>query len=89
MGERTARALSRRELGHILGRLAMAVGIGWTYLAIAYLSDFGGWGSWMDESRFGPVVKAELLLVFAVAFGCTGAHVGRDNVMLARVRARR
>lgn len=84
---RRERRLSRRELGHVLGRAAMALCIGWGYLGVVLALDVGGWASWLRESPLGPMVRAWVAVLLGVAFGTVGAHVGLCNVRAETVRA--
>jgi hypothetical protein len=86
---RKERKLTSAELAHIAGRMVAAAVIGWSYLALVIMVDFGGWGSWLRSTLWGPVLKAELFAVFGVAFGAVGAHIGYCNVMGSAVRTQR
>jgi hypothetical protein len=82
------RRLSWRERGHVLGRTAMALCVGWGYLAVVVTLDIGGWGSWMQASLFGVMVKAQVVSVVGITFGAVGAHIGMSNVMAETLKAR-
>lgn len=84
-----ARRLTLREVGHVIGRGIVAVGIGWAYLGLVAVVDFGGWASWVRTAPLGPLVRAELLALVTVVFGAVGLHVGMTNVMGDRVRLQR
>ena len=90
MADKT-RGLTLKAKAHVAGRMAMALCIGWGYLALVLALDIGGWGTWMQVSPVGVVVKTQLVAVIGVAFGAVGAHVGLTNVMgpqMALQRAR-
>lgn len=84
---RKERKLTAREAAHVLGRIAMALCIGWGYLVVIMALDIGGWGTWMSASAFGLMVKAQVVAIIGVAFGAVGAHIGLSNVMGETVRA--
>lgn len=86
---RKGRRLSFRAKAHVAGRMAMALCIGWGYLALVLALDIAGWGSWMRESPMGLMVKAQLVSLLGVMFGAVGAHVGLSNVMGDEVAAHR
>ncbi|TVQ56937.1 MAG: hypothetical protein EA355_05670 [Rhodobacteraceae bacterium] len=76
----TRRPLSLSDLAHIVGRAAIALGIGWGYLAFVFALDLGGVASLAAESRHGAVVLMQVAALVGVAFLCTGAHIGYVNV---------
>ena len=83
--------LSLSDTAHVAGRVAMALCIGWGYLALVIALDVGGWGTWLRQSPFGPMARAQLVSIMGVAFGAVGGHVGLSNVRgpaLAAHRAR-
>jgi hypothetical protein len=81
--------LTLAEMGHVLGRMVLALLIGWGYLAAIIMLDFGGWGTWLHNSKFGPLIEAQLVAVMGVAYGAVGAHIGICNVMEHSVRHQR
>lgn len=84
-----SRRLSLREIGHVIGRCLAAVGIGWAYLGLVSVVDFGGWASWIRTAPIGALVRAELLALVTVVFGAVGLHIGLSNVMGDRLRVQR
>jgi hypothetical protein len=66
----------------------MALCVGWGYLAVVFALDVGGWGSWMEASPFGLMVKAQVISLFGITFGSVGAHIGMSNVMSETLKAR-
>lgn len=87
--EHPSHRLTRNEIAHVIGRMVLAVLIGWGYLASVIALDIGGWGTWLERSQFGPLVRAQLVAVIAVSYGAVGAHVGVCNVMASTVRLQR
>jgi hypothetical protein len=83
------RGLSLKARAHVAGRIAMALCIGWGYLALVLGLDIGGWGTWMHVSPVGSMVRVQLVAVLGVTFGAVGAHVGLSNVMGAQVAEHR
>ena len=81
--------LTLADIGHILNRTALALLIGWGYLAAVIMLDVGGWGTWLYTSKFGLLIEAQLIAVMGVAFGAVGAHIGLCNVMQHSVRHQR
>lgn len=83
------RRLSLADLTHIAGRGAMALGVGWGYLALVLAFDLGGLASWAASSRYGPMALMQLAAVMGVAFFCTGARIGYENLRGETVRLAR
>ena len=84
-----ARKLTPAEMLHVAGRMVTAAMIGWSYLALVIVLDVGGWGSFLETHIWGPVLKAQLVAVFGIAYGAVGAHIGLSNVTAAAVRTQR
>lgn len=86
---RRERGLTWGERAHVVGRTALALCIGWGYLALVLAVDAGGWGTWMQASPFGLMVRAQIVALFGVTFGAVGAHIGYCNVMASEVAFQR
>jgi hypothetical protein len=86
---RDRKPLSVMELTHIAGRGALGLAIGWGYVALVLAFDLGGLASWAAASPYGPPVLIQVVALTGVAFFCTGAHVGYDNMRGETVRRAR
>jgi hypothetical protein len=84
-----AQRLKSQECLYIAARAAMAVGIGWSYLAVAITLNLGGLARILRDEPWGPVLVAEIFVVVGVMFGVTGARIGAENLGLVPVRATR
>jgi hypothetical protein len=74
------RRIDGKAAAHIVGRTAMALTIGWGYLALVLMFDVAGIASWARHAPWATVVIIELFVIVGVMFGTTGARIGYRNV---------